>query len=579
MFLWRERHPDYARGRGTPVSMLDYLAVRLALERIYAQRLCRETWQIESSLDMLRWYFRRNPEEFLCRQALHATGLPEYLATRAARAAARSDLEPGERGWQAARGLDLDLAPQPAGRRRPGPHRLPPRLGALPGSPSTWDSAATEVRALGPDGVAAILDCPGPPRTRGPRWSGSYLWLCAFERHYREQILTALAHNRGRGRFGGRGTRRSRPEAQLIFCMDDREEGIRRHLEELAPELETLGAAAHFNVPHNWLRPGRYRVSALAPVIPAPVIPAHEVREVPRPECQATGRGPCPPPGASARRGQALLQQGRLGPARSGRRLRPGRASGQRRPRLAARRTGPLRPPDRALALGPGAPGGDPDRLRRAQRQPPGGPSMPHGSGLRTWSRPTGSRPCCENLGLTDGFAPLVVILGHASRNLNNPHASAYNCGACSGRFSGPNARLVAAMANRPEVREILAGRGIEIPSGTWFVGGEHDTCNDTADWYDLPDVPAALAPTLGRLRERTGAGEPAPRPGALPALRLRALSARPGGRPPPCGGPSPGPLPGASGAGPCHQRLRLLRPACHEPRGLSGPPGLPDLL
>jgi hypothetical protein len=108
-----------------------------------------------------------------------------------------------------------------------------------------------------------------------------------------------------------------------------------------------------------------------------------------------------------------------------------------------------------------------------------------------------------RNLGLTNGFAPLVVILGHGSRNQNNPHASAYNCGACSGRFSGPNARLVSAMANRPPVRELLAGRGILIPEGTWFLAGERDTCNDTLTWYDLDLTPPDLRPALERLRGR----------------------------------------------------------------------------
>ena len=66
-------------------------------------------------------------------------------------------------------------------------------------------------------------------------------------------------------------------------------------------------------------------------------------------------------------------------------------------------------------------------------------------------------------IGLAGDFAPLVLVLGHGSGSRNNPHLSAYDCGACSGRHGGPNARALVAMANRPEVRARLAGRGLHM--------------------------------------------------------------------------------------------------------------------
>ncbi len=495
MTLWRHKHPDYG-AMDTPVDMMDYLAVRLVLERIFAQRLCRRHWRIEPTLSALRWHFRHLPAELVVRHALFDGRLPEYLisfAEQLTREAPNRKENIHDEGWQTMAQLLWSWQQTPAGQQR----------GGVSVSGSAWPLfclaqhlglAGSDIAAMGRHGANALLDCIKllDSDQRG------HVWLLAYERNYREQILSVLKANHGRGPWV---TRAALPQAQLVFCMDDREEGMRRQLEEINPRLETLGAAAHFGIFMNWRGLDDKEAGPLCPVVPVVIIPTHEVREIAqtgqerareahdrrhalrmrwtRRLHQDTRRGLIVPAllaAAAAPAALAVLGGKLLAPARMGRWAKKLATAFDR---------------NVATRIAVTAPAGSPAATREKPRL-----------GFSDSEQAERLYGFLRSMGLASGFAPLVVIAGHGSNSQNNPHMAAYDCGACSGRHSGPNARAFAAMANRAEIRALLAAKGIAIPDNTWFVAAEHNTCDDTLIWYDEDLVPKTLHAAFAKLRQ-----------------------------------------------------------------------------
>ena len=316
----------------------------------------------------------------------------------------------------------------------------------------------------------------------------------AYERWHERGILHGLASH---GRYRGLSCLKAKPRAQVFFCLDEREESIRRALEELDPEVETLSTAGYFGVAVDYQGIDDPEGAAFCPVV---VKPRHAVLEQPKEEDAALHERR-----RWRRRLLGLLMMSSFVSSRS---LLRGWLSTTALGLLSAvPLIGHLLAPRRYAMLR--------DWLNKAflpeprtelqfmrdaaeSRDAVKGLLMGFAADEKAESVATVLMPA----GLKRGFARLVVMLGHGSTSLNNPHESAHDCGACGGRRGGPNARLFAAMANRPEVRARLSERGIDIPDDTWFIGGYHDTCSDDIELFDLEMLPATHYDDLGRIRK-----------------------------------------------------------------------------
>lgn len=300
----------------------------------------------------------------------------------------------------------------------------------------------------------------------------------AYELRFRNRTLDAISLHPRRSIAVGQ-----RPRFQIIFCLDEREESFRRHVEEVVPDAETLGSPGFFGVPMYFRGAAETHYVPLCPIV---VTPNHYIEEEVAYDFDSAHRlrtktrrilGQISHHFHIGTRSFALgaILTASLGILASiplvGRILFPRLSS-----RIRSHFGQFIRTP---LAT----------HLKLERHVEPPGPEL-DARGFRVEEMAAMAEQFLRDIGLTRGFSRLVFIIGHGSDSLNNPHKSAYDCGACGGSPGAPNGRAMAAMLNDERIRTAIVSNGITIPDDTRFVGGVHNTCNDSIRLFDTANIP-----------------------------------------------------------------------------------------
>jgi uncharacterized protein YbcC (UPF0753/DUF2309 family) len=255
----------------------------------------------------------------------------------------------------------------------------------------------------------------------------------------------------------------TRPFLQAAFCIDVRSEVFRRALESVDPSVATIGFAGFFGLPLAHHAHGSDILEARLPVLLNPAISTTSAGDPASDEADRI-----------AARG-----------ARAWGRFRQAAVSSF----AFVEAAGPVY----AVKLVKSALGFAP--------RPKAEPAPEVVGGMSAEAKADTGAAVLKAMSLTHGHGEIVLLLGHGGNVTNNPHESAYHCGACGGYTGEVSARLLAILLNDPETRAGLARRGVEVPEDTLFVAGLHDTTTDAITIYE-DGLPAERAGDLAEVRD-----------------------------------------------------------------------------
>jgi uncharacterized protein YbcC (UPF0753/DUF2309 family) len=303
------------------------------------------------------------------------------------------------------------------------------------------------------------------PITRTELQEVLILWQMAFEWSYYDEVFAGLISLQKQKKSlptKDSSQINSLTEFIGIFCIDERECSIRRHLEYVQPQCETMGCPGFFGVEF-FFHPANGKFHEK--LCPAPVMPKYLIREI-----ESKGV-----------RGHEILFSKKANTIFRGFLITLSLGFW-----AAIQMVLDIFRPKMSAAISDAFAHMNLTSTLQIEVSSP----IVVENGLQVGFTVTEMADRVENLlrgiGLSQNFPPIVYAVAHGSSSANNPHHGAHDCGACSGRPGSVNSRVLAFMANHNEVRNILKSRGLIIPEKTQFIGALHDTASDEMAFYDL---------------------------------------------------------------------------------------------
>lgn len=308
----------------------------------------------------------------------------------------------------------------------------------------------------------------------------------AYEIAYQRRLIGQISA-KATGQAPEAGKRKA---VQAAFCIDVRSEVYRRALETVTSEVETVGFAGFFGFPIEYIPIGQESGGAQCPVL---LKPAFTV-------CESIA-------GASPLEESEILSL-RLLRRRASKAWKAFKLSAVSTftyvettgllfaPKILGDSLGLSRPVPHPLVDGL-----DESVAKRAGPRLDPGVVGGRNTGFTAEQRIAMAEAVLRAMSMTSDFARIVLLAGHGSTTVNNPHASGLDCGACGGHTGEANARVAAGILNDPDVRAGLSERGIVIPEDTWFVAALHDTTTDEVHLFDTALAPKQTKPAIEDLR------------------------------------------------------------------------------